>query len=83
MFQDTFGADPRKCFLAVYDGHHGRWAAEMAATEFHHAMLMEMEKFDSNTQVTTTHEQVCLTKQASYYNGRYHVEYVLAVYEDL
>ena len=30
----------------------------MAATEFHHAMLMEMEKFDSNTQVTTTHEQV-------------------------
>ena len=54
VFQDFFGNDPNKCFFAIYDGHHGRFAAEVAANELHHALLMEMEKFDPRTKCTCT-----------------------------
>lgn len=52
VFQDCFGNDPHKCFFGIYDGHHGTFAAEMAATELHHALLMEMVKFDPRTKCT-------------------------------
>ena len=58
VFQDCFGNDPHKCFFAVFDGHHGRFAAEVAATELHHAMLLEMEKFDPRTKCTCAHNLV-------------------------
>lgn len=54
VFQDYFGNDPDKCFFAIYDGHHGQFAAEVAANELHHALLMEMEKFDPRTKCTCT-----------------------------
>ena len=57
VFQDYFGNDSHKCFFALYDGHHGTFAAEMAAQELHHALLLEMEKFDPRTKCccTTNH----------------------------
>lgn len=54
VFQDCFGSDPNKCFFGIYDGHHGRFAAEIAANELHHALLIEMEKFDPKTKCTCT-----------------------------
>ena len=59
VYQDRFGGDLRKCFLAIYDGHHGHFAADMAATELHHALVMELEKFDPHTKVTDNEEDVC------------------------
>ena len=58
VFQDYFGNDPNKCFLGLYDGHHGRFAAEVAASELHHALLLEMEKFDPQTKCTCAHNMV-------------------------
>ena len=58
VFQDHFGEDPKKCFLAVYDGHHGHFAADMAATEFHHALLLEMQKFDLRTKINVAKDEI-------------------------
>ena len=63
VFQDQYGGDPKKSFFAVYDGHHGHFAADIAATEFHNALLMEMQKFDPATQKGT---EVELDKHDSY-----------------
>jgi len=49
-FQDCFGEDKHKCFFGVYDGYHGRFAAEMAASELHKLLLSEMIKFDPMTK---------------------------------
>ena len=54
VFQDCFGNDPRKCFLAIYDGYHGGFAAEVAANVLHNQILVEMEKFDPRTKCTCT-----------------------------
>lgn len=55
VFQDYFGNDAQKCFFGIYDGHHGRFAAEVSASELHHALLLEMEKFDPRTKCTCAH----------------------------
>ncbi|XP_033101576.1 protein phosphatase 2C-like domain-containing protein 1 [Anneissia japonica] len=54
VFQDFFGNDINKCFFAVYDGHNGRFAADIAAYDFHHFLLNEMTKFDANTTCKCT-----------------------------
>lgn len=46
VFQDHFGNDAHKAFLAIYDGHNGRYAAAMAANELHHILLNRMSEFD-------------------------------------
>ena len=38
----------------MYDGHNGHFAAEIAAREFHHALLDSMAKFDPHTKCTCT-----------------------------
>ncbi|XP_021354131.1 protein phosphatase 2C-like domain-containing protein 1 isoform X2 [Mizuhopecten yessoensis] len=50
VYQDFFGEDRNKCYLALFDGHHGRFAAEIAAAELHHLLLYEMAKFDPRTK---------------------------------
>ncbi len=58
VFQDYFGDDVDKCYLALFDGHHGRFAAEIAAAELHRLLLNEMAKFDAKTKSTSAHNQV-------------------------
>ncbi|RUS68482.1 hypothetical protein EGW08_023756, partial [Elysia chlorotica] len=53
VYQDYFGEDRNKCYLAVFDGHHGEFSAERSANEMHHLLLHEMAKFDSKTKSTT------------------------------
>ena len=55
VFQDYFGNDSQKCYYGIYDGHHGRFAAEIAANELHHALLTDMAKFDPRTKCTCTY----------------------------
>lgn len=50
-FQDFFGDDKHKCFFGLYDGYHGRFAAEVAASELHKLLLSEMSKFDPRTKM--------------------------------
>lgn len=52
VYQDYFGEDRNKCYLAIFDGHHGIQAAERSATELHFFLLNEMAKFDSKTKST-------------------------------
>jgi hypothetical protein len=52
VFQDCFGNDPQKCFFGIYDGHHGRFAADVAANHLHHWLLREMAAFDPTTTCT-------------------------------
>ncbi|XP_052080893.1 protein phosphatase 2C-like domain-containing protein 1 isoform X4 [Mytilus californianus] len=52
VYQDSFGEDNDKCFMAVYDGYHGRFASDVAASELHHMLLNEMKKFDPKTTST-------------------------------
>ncbi|XP_071791311.1 protein phosphatase 2C-like domain-containing protein 1 [Asterias amurensis] len=54
VFQDFFGNDKDKCFFAIYDGHNGRFAGDVAANDFHHFLLNEMTKFDPATSCTCT-----------------------------
>ena len=51
-FQDAFGEDKHKIFFGLYDGYHGRFAAEMAASELHKLLLNEIVKFDPRTRNT-------------------------------
>ena len=53
-FQDCFGEDKHKCFIGLYDGYHGRFAAEVAASELHKLLLSEMIKFDPRTKSVVT-----------------------------
>ncbi|XP_048772728.1 protein phosphatase 2C-like domain-containing protein 1 isoform X3 [Ostrea edulis] len=53
VYQDSFGEDRNKCYFGLFDGYHGRFAADMAATELHHLLLNEMAKFDPKTKSTT------------------------------
>ncbi|XP_064598379.1 protein phosphatase 2C-like domain-containing protein 1 [Liolophura sinensis] len=52
VYQDCYGGDPHKCFMGLYDGHQGRFAAEIAASELHGLLLHEMSKFDPRTKCT-------------------------------
>jgi hypothetical protein len=52
VYQDAFGEDENKCYMAVFDGHHGRFAADVSASELHHMLLSEMKKFDPKTVST-------------------------------
>ncbi|XP_005099163.1 protein phosphatase 2C-like domain-containing protein 1 [Aplysia californica] len=52
VYQDYFGEDRNKCYLAVFDGYHGTSAAERSGNELHHLLLHEMAKFDSKTKST-------------------------------
>ncbi|XP_071943676.1 protein phosphatase 2C-like domain-containing protein 1 isoform X2 [Antedon mediterranea] len=54
IFQDFFGNDMNKCFFAVYDGHNGRFAADIVAYDFHHFLLNEMIRFDPKTTCRCT-----------------------------
>ncbi|KAK3577283.1 hypothetical protein CHS0354_008376 [Potamilus streckersoni] len=49
-YQDCFGEDADKCYFALFDGHQGRFAAEVAASELHRLLLNEMAKFDPKTK---------------------------------
>ncbi|XP_078323765.1 protein phosphatase 2C-like domain-containing protein 1 isoform X2 [Crassostrea virginica] len=53
VFQDNYGEDKNKCYFGLFDGYHGRFAADMAAAELHHLLLNEMAKFDPKTKSTT------------------------------
>ncbi|XP_019618247.1 PREDICTED: protein phosphatase 2C-like domain-containing protein 1 isoform X1 [Branchiostoma belcheri] len=48
VFQNHFGEDPNKTFFALYDGHHGPFAAEVASDELHRYLIEEVAKFDSD-----------------------------------
>ncbi|XP_023931873.1 protein phosphatase 2C-like domain-containing protein 1 [Lingula anatina] len=50
VFQDSFGEDDNKSYFAIYDGHGGAYAAEMAASELQYYLLKEMQNFDPNVQ---------------------------------
>ncbi|KAL4217224.1 Protein phosphatase 2C-like domain-containing protein 1 [Mactra antiquata] len=50
-FQDFFGDDKHKCFVGLYDGYHGRFAAEVAASELYKLVMSEMSKFDPRTKM--------------------------------
>ncbi|XP_041362252.1 protein phosphatase 2C-like domain-containing protein 1 isoform X2 [Gigantopelta aegis] len=52
VYQDCFGDDKNKCYVGLFDGHHGRFAAEVAASTLHYLLLNEMAKFDSETNPT-------------------------------
>ncbi|XP_067687569.1 protein phosphatase 2C-like domain-containing protein 1 [Haliotis asinina] len=66
VFQDYFGDDRDKCYLALFDGHHGRFAAEVAASELHRLLLNEMAKFDPKTKSTTAHNLADVTDISHY-----------------
>ena len=52
VYQDYFGEDSNKCYLAIFDGYHGTSAAERSCNELHYLLLNEMAKFDSKTKST-------------------------------
>ncbi|XP_077997645.1 protein phosphatase 2C-like domain-containing protein 1 [Glandiceps talaboti] len=54
VFQDYFGNDINKVFFGIYDGHHGRFAAEVSSNDLHHYLLHEMTKFDHDTSCVCT-----------------------------
>ncbi|CAG5130379.1 unnamed protein product, partial [Candidula unifasciata] len=51
-YQDYFGGDKCKCYLAVFDGYHGTVAAKRSSQELHGILLKEMAKFDSKIKST-------------------------------
>lgn len=52
VYQDYFGDDRSKCYLAVFDGYHGSVAAWRSSRELHGILLHEMAKFDSKIKST-------------------------------
>ena len=57
VFQDHYGSDRKKSFFGVFDGHNGRFAADMAANQLHHMLLQEIIRFDPDTKDTCSHNQ--------------------------
>ncbi|CAL1534316.1 unnamed protein product [Lymnaea stagnalis] len=53
VYQDYFGENKHKCYLAIFDGYHGSNAAQKSGHELHHLLLSEMCKFDSSIKSTT------------------------------
>ncbi|KAK7507422.1 hypothetical protein BaRGS_00001357 [Batillaria attramentaria] len=56
VYQDSFGEDTSKCYLGLFDGYHGRFSAEVAASLLHKMLLHEMVKFDSSVMMSTEKE---------------------------
>lgn len=54
VYQDYYGNDRKKAFLALYDGYNGKYAAAVAANELHYLLLTEMAKFDSKVNCRCT-----------------------------
>lgn len=52
VYQDYFGEDRNKCYLAIFDGYHGSVAAERSSKELHQLLLTEMSKFDPKIKST-------------------------------
>ena len=48
IYQDSFGESSDKCYLGLFDGYHGRFSAEVAASLLHKMLLHELMKFDSS-----------------------------------
>ncbi|KAK7111235.1 protein phosphatase 2C-like domain-containing protein 1 isoform X2 [Littorina saxatilis] len=48
IYQDCFGEDMKKCYMGLFDGYHGRFSAEVAASLLHKMLLHEMMKFDAS-----------------------------------
>lgn len=46
VYQDCFGNDQEKAFIALYDGYNGRYASAVAANELHYLLLRELARFD-------------------------------------
>lgn len=65
-FQDCFGEDRNKCYVGLFDGYHGRFAAEVAASELHKILLHEMMKFDPHTVSTVTSNLAMITNLSQY-----------------
>ena len=65
-FQDCFGEDRNKCYVGLFDGYHGRFAAEVAASELHKLLLHEMMKFDPHTKSTITSNLAMVTNLSNY-----------------
>ena len=65
-FQDCFGEDQNKCYLGLFDGYHGRFAAEVAASELHKILLHEMMKFDPHTKSVITSNLAMITNMSQY-----------------
>ena len=65
-FQDCFGEDGNKCYVGLFDGYHGRFAAEVAASELHKLLLHEMMKFDPRTKSTITSNLAMVTNLSQY-----------------
>ncbi|KAK0067252.1 protein phosphatase 2C-like domain-containing protein 1 [Biomphalaria pfeifferi] len=47
VYQDHFGEDIDKCYVAVFDGYHGSNAAIKCSKHLHEFLLKEIQKFDS------------------------------------
>ena len=54
VYQDHFGNNKTKAFLALYDGDSGKYASAVAANELHYLLLSEMAKFDPKIQCQCT-----------------------------
>ena len=48
VYQDCFGENRDKCYLGLFDGYHGRFSAEVAASLLHKMLLHELMKIDSS-----------------------------------
>lgn len=46
--QDAFGENKDKCYIGLFDGYHGKFTAEVAASLLHKMLLHELLKFDSS-----------------------------------
>lgn len=65
-FQDCLGEDKNKCYVGLFDGYHGRFAAEVAAGELHKILLHEMMKFDPRTKSVVTSNLAMITNLSKY-----------------
>ncbi|KAH9491769.1 hypothetical protein Btru_030815 [Bulinus truncatus] len=52
VFEDCFGEDRDKCYLAIFDGYHGSNAASKCGQNLHHFLFREMANFDSKIRTT-------------------------------
>lgn len=44
--------------MAVFNGYHGNYAAQLAADELHHALLCELQRFDPLTACTCAYNMI-------------------------
>ncbi|XP_074656076.1 protein phosphatase 2C-like domain-containing protein 1 isoform X2 [Tubulanus polymorphus] len=68
VFQDYFGNDVNKSFFGIYDGHNGRFAAEVCANKLHQLLLQEITRFDPMTLCTCTYN-MCECNDISQYES--------------